>query len=504
MTGKVYIIGAGCGDADLITIMGLKKLLDSDVVLYDSLIDEELINNLSSEVEKIYVGKRYNQKSMPQNEINNLLIEKAKSGKIVARLKGGDPYVFGRGSEEAQVLEQENIQYEIIPGISSAIAVPELAGIPVTHRQLSRNFTVLTGSSVGIDDKENTTPINYKALTQLGGTIVFLMGYHHIREIINNFLDAGMDKNTPCAIISKGCSKEQKIIRGNIDNIISKVENENPKAPIIIVIGECVNLNLKEMMYENLEIKKDFKELKIGVVGTENFTKKFGLKSINKNWEIIDLSFLDVIPTENYLPNLEKYTWVVFTSQNGIEQFFFKLKKENKDFRILSNLKFAVIGSGTADKLLEYGIYADFIPTHYEIKTLANEFLKELKADDKILVCRAENGSDDLINALENNNFNYTDYKIYSLKENELKKSIIFTLKEEYFDVDYLVFGSANGVDNFFKNFYNDINKKIKIACIGEKCAEALKKYNVAQVLVAEKYNIDGIIECIEKNFNKD
>ena len=216
MTGKVYLIGAGCGEADLITLKGLKKLLESDVVLYDSLVDEELINKLSENVEKIYVGKRYHQKSMPQDEINDLIIKYAKSGKIVTRLKGGDPYVFGRGSEEAQAIEKENISYEVIPGISSAIAVPELAGIPLTHRQLSRNFTVLTASSVGIDNKENITPIDYQALTKIGGTIVFLMGYHHIPEIMNNFLNSGMNKNTPCAIISKGCTKEQKVIKGNI------------------------------------------------------------------------------------------------------------------------------------------------------------------------------------------------------------------------------------------------------------------------------------------------
>lgn len=154
MTGKVYLIGAGCGEADLITLKGLKKLLESDVVLYDSLVDEELINKLSENVEKIYVGKRYHQKSMPQDEINDLIIKYAKSGKIVTRLKGGDPYVFGRGSEEALEIEKENISYEVIPGISSAIAVPELAGIPLTHRQLSRNFTVLTASSIGIANKE--------------------------------------------------------------------------------------------------------------------------------------------------------------------------------------------------------------------------------------------------------------------------------------------------------------------------------------------------------------
>ncbi len=500
MTGKVYLIGAGCGEADLITIKGLKKLLDSEVVLYDSLIDDRLISNLSDRVEKIYVGKRYHQKSMPQEEINNLLIKKALEGKTIARLKGGDPYVFGRGAEEAQILEEKNIPYEVVPGISSAIAVPSAVGIPVTHRQLSRSVTILTGSAIGKDSSEKVTPIDYKALTQLGGTIVFLMGYHHIEEIINNFLEAGMDENMPCAIISKGCSKEQNVIKGTIKDILIKTANKKINAPIVIVIGECAGLNLKEMAFDNSDIKKDFKNLKIGVVGTENFIKKLSSKFINTNGKIIDLGFLDIAVTTNPLPDLKAYTWIVFTSQNGIEQFFLKFKQEGKDIRSLSKHKIAVIGSGTADKLLEYGVYADFIPTRFDSKTLAFELIKKLQPSDKILICRADIGSDDLINSLENNNYNYTDYKIYHLKENELKKTILSTLKQEYFDVNYLVFGSANGVNSFFKNFYQKFNKNIKIVCIGKKCAEALQNYDVGQVLIADKYNIDGIIECIEKD----
>ena len=227
------------------------------------------------------------------------------------------------------------------------------------------------------------------------------MGYHHIEEIINNFLEAGMNKNMPCAIISKGCTKEQKVIKGNIANIVSLAKKEPLKAPVVIVIGECVNLNLKGNAFGNFENKRNYNELKIGVVGTQNFTKKFISKYGDKNRKIVDLNFFDVVSNKDLLPNLKEFTWVVFTSQNGVEQFFCKLKKENKDIRILSDLKFALIGSATADKLLEYGVYADFIPSCYDVKTLADEFLRKLGADDKILVCRAQNGSDELISLLK-------------------------------------------------------------------------------------------------------
>ena len=504
MTGKVYLIGAGCGEADLITLKGLRKLLESDVVLYDSLVDEELINKLSKNVEKIYVGKRYHQKSMPQDEINKLIIKYAKSGKIVARLKGGDPYVFGRGSEEAQAIENENISYEVIPGISSAIAVPELAGIPVTHRQVSRNFTVLTASSVGIDNKENITPIDYQALTKLGGTIIFLMGYHHIQEIMNNFLTAGMNENTPCAIISKGCTKEQKIIKGNIKNISSEIENKNLKAPVIIVIGECVNLDLKGKIFENFQEKNDFENLKIAVTGTDNFVKKFSEKIQSKKCKIFDWGFLDIITNDEKLPDLKNFNWIVFTSQNGIEKFFEKLKKEKKDIRLLSNLKIAVIGSGTREKLLQYGIYADVIPDNFDSENLTEKLLSELQKNDKILIFRAKDGSDFLINKLRENGYKYTDFQIYELKENTEIKCILSTLKINSFDVNYLVFGSAKGVTTFFENFGNNLNKNTKIVCIGKKCAQALQNYNTEKILIADTYNIDGIINCIKKDFYKD
>lgn len=504
MTGKVYLIGAGCGEADLITLRGLRKLEDSDVVLYDSLVDEELINNLSEDVEKIYVGKRYHQKSMPQEQINELIIKYAKAGKKVARLKGGDPYVFGRGSEEAQAIEKENLPYEVVPGISSAIAVPELAGIPLTHRQMSRNFTVLTGSSVGIDNKEDITPIDYKALSKLGGSIVFLMGYHHVSEIMDNFLAAGMEENTPCAIISKGCTKEQKIVKGNIKNISYEVEKQDLKAPILIVIGECVNLDLKGKSQEFSINKDDFGNLKIAVTGTYNFVQKLASKIKSKNGKVIDCGFLDVVVSDKNLPDLKNFDWLVFTSQNGIEQFFIKLKNEHKDIRLLSNLKIAVIGSGTAEKLLEYGIYADLIPNKFDSETLTEELLSKLQKNEKIFICRAKEGSDFLINELQKHNYEYEDFHIYELKENLEKKNNISTLKTNSFDVDYLVFGSSKGVTTFFDNFENSLNKDIKIVCIGEKCTQAIKKYNFDKVLTADRYDINGIIECIEKDLNKD
>lgn len=494
MKGKVFLIGAGCADFDLITIRGLNRLRESEVVLYDSLVDTRLPDCLSENVEKIYVGKRYNKNSLSQDEINNLLLVKANEGKIVARLKGGDPYVFGRGSEEALFLQSKEVEYEVISGVSSAIAVPAAAGIPVTHRQLSRSLTIITGSTA--DESSNSLQIDYKALTNLNGTIVILMGYHHINEILKGFLDAGMNKNMPCAIISRGCSANQKIIKGDISNILSKICNE-PEFPIIIVIGKCVDLNLNETAYSNLV------NTKIGVVATESFVKKIRSKYQNKQRNIIDLGFLDVAVFHDPLPELSKYNWIVFTSQNGVEQFFSKLKSEGKDVRLLHNLKFASIGSGTSEKLLEYGIYADFIPSIYNSSTLAKEFLRKLVSNDNVLICRASKGSDVLIEALKKNNYKYTDYKIYELKENEIKKNLVFSSKKKIMELDYLIFASAFNAESFLKNLDFILQSNTKIVCMGVNCFRQFKDYKQNKILIPKKYDIDGVIECIEADLSK-
>lgn len=504
MTKKVYLIGAGCGEMDLITIRGLKKLQEADIVLYDSLIDEKLLENLPDNIEKIYVGKKHNQKSTPQDEINKLIIKYAKENKSVARLKGGDAFVFARGAEEIEAIKKENIPFEVIPGITSAVAVPELAGIPLTHRQLSRNFCVLTGSIME-NNKETIAPIDYSSLTRLNGTIVLLMAYHHIDEIMENFIKAGMNKKMPCAVISKGCSKEQKIIKGNIENITSKLNKENIKTPVVIVIGKCCDFNLKDKINPIKKENKEtnFENLKIAICGTKNFYEKLETIIKLKKAKSINWSFLDVIANNSKLPNLKNYNWIVFTSQNGIEQFFLKLKKEKIDLRQLSHLKFATIGSGTRKKLEECGFYSDLTPKEYSSKFLTKELISKLKKNEKVLILRAKEGSEIITEQLKKNNFLFEDFKLYELKENKEKIKTLTNLNINSFEADYLIFGSAKGVTSFFENFNFNFNNKTKIVCIGKICAKALEKYNINEILIAKKYDVDGIIECIEKDLKK-
>lgn len=243
--GNVYLVGAGCGGADLITVKGLALLRQCEVVLYDSLAAKELLDQVPPACEKINVGKRYAGKAMPQEEINRLLVEKANEGKNVVRLKGGDPYVFGRGGEEMLVLQEEGIPCEEIPGITSAIAAPASAGIPVTHRQCSRMVTILTASSIsGQGKQESLTPVDYKALAALQGTLVVLMGMHHLRDLAGRLMDAGKNGDTPAAVIMDGATDRQRSVRATLATLADAVEEAGLKPPAVIVIGEVAALCL--------------------------------------------------------------------------------------------------------------------------------------------------------------------------------------------------------------------------------------------------------------------
>lgn len=349
--GKVYLVGAGCGEADLITVRGLACLRRCDVVLYDSLTAAQLLEQAPSSCEKINVGKRYAGKAMPQEEINRLLLEKAKEGKVVVRLKGGDPYVFGRGGEEMLALQEEGIACEEIPGITSAIAAPASAGIPVTHRQCSRMVTILTASSVSGEGKqESLTPIDYKALASLEGTLVILMGMHHLKELAGKLMEAGKRGDTPAAVIMDGATDRQRSVRATLETLAEAVEKAGLKPPAVIVIGEVAALSLSAGTAQG-----ELAGLRVAVTGTEGFSARLAEKLKEQGASVIDCSFLRAVPTKERLPELVGYSWLCFTSPNGVAHFFSKLREEKRDLRTLSGMRIAVIGPGTKSRLEEYG-----------------------------------------------------------------------------------------------------------------------------------------------------
>lgn len=482
--GKVYLVGAGCGDYDLITLRGLNLLKKCEVLVYDNLIDERLHDFIPSDAEKIFVGKSSGHHSESQENINKILIEKALEGKIVVRLKGGDPFVFGRGGEEITELKKHNIKYGIVPAVSSCIAVPELAGIPVTHRFLSRSFHVITGHIA-----EEFFPENMKKYALLDGTLIFLMGLGNIKIIAEGLISGGMKKDIPVKVISKGASAKQIVVSGSLNNIADIVEESKIKSPAVIVVGETASLDFSS------NIKRPLDNISVSVTGTKRFMKKISQKLSETGAYVKKLQYMEVNEYrknqafECALKNLYKYNCIVFTSINGAEIFFKKLEKMKIDIRKLYNIKVAVIGNGTADSFIKRGVYPDIIPDKYTSQALAEKICESINNDDKLLILRAENGSEKLNEIFDARNIFYDDIKIYDIKSSQI-------INPERIDTDFLVFASKSGVDLFFENNYT-VSEKVKIICIGNITASALLKYNINQFVIADTFNIDGILNKI-------
>ena len=493
MMGKVYLVGAGCGDPELITWKGLNLLRKCDVVLYDDLVAPKLLEETKRECERIFVGKRYGRHSLPQNETNALLVEKAKEGKMVVRLKGGDPFVFGRGGEEVLALQEENIPYEVVSGVTSSIAVPAAAGIPVTHRKVARSFHVITGHTAA--GGETTLTENLDVLAKLEGTLVFLMGLHHMEEICEGLIAGGKDIETPAAVISKGTTPEQKIVRASLGELAAKVREAEMEAPAVIVIGETAGLDFTGT------IPKPLYGVKIGVTGTKSITRKFRDRLEELGAAVTEMDYSSIVPykensrLEEELQNISEYHWAAFTSPNGVEIFFDYLKKLKFDVRRLADLKFAVIGTGSAAALEKRGVYASYLPEKYDVESLAKGLCKTVEKDENILILRAEQGSEVLTEVLDAAGMNYTDVKIYDILVDEEKRRLA---NEKAKEMGFITFASGSGVRGFLENG-GEIPAGTKAVCIGSSTAKMLKKYGDYEHITAETFNVDGVVEIILK-----
>lgn len=358
MSGRVIIAGAGCGDYDLITMRGYEALKSCDVVIYDSLIDSRSLDFCKDGAEKICVGKRAGRHSSTQEEINTLLVEKAAEGGVVLRLKGGDPFVFGRGGEEITALKAAGIPYSLIPGVTSSVAVPELAGIPVSHRGLSRSFHVITGHTAN-----DLLPEHFESYAKCGGTLIFLMGLRNLPEIAGRLIENGMGENTPAAVISKGATPEQRAVKGCLGDIAEKVKREDLSAPAVIIVGETAGLDLSPTYLPPLY------GVSVAVTATKGLSRRL-IKSLNALGAYahrcggFELRELHDEVTEKAFSRLSKgfYSHVALTSPNGAEIFLKRLRESRIDIRKLRGVKIAVIGKGTGAKLEKAGLYADIMP----------------------------------------------------------------------------------------------------------------------------------------------
>ena len=481
----VYLVGAGAGDVGLLTLKAREVLQAADVVIYDRLADD-MILNFCGAAKKIYVGKEAGKHTLKQTEINQLLVEEARQNKIVVRLKGGDPFVFGRGGEEALYLHENNLPFEIIPGVTSAVAVPAYAGIPVTHRGIATSFAVITGHE---DPTKPESTINWEKISTAVDTLIFLMGVANLPQIVDKLIEHGRNPDTPAALIRWGTKNSQE----TIVTTLKDAPNVKISPPAIFVVGEVVNLREQLKWFETRPLfgKK--------ILVTRARAQASKLSSVLKNLgaEIVECPTIKIVaPSDNYLAadaaikNLRGFDWIIFTSANGVEKFFERLKLHGLDARALN--KVAAIGSATAEKLLNFGIIADVVPKDFVAESLADS-LKDLVVDKKVLLARAEVARDILPESLKTFGAEVTVAPIY-------KTEIEPPAQIDFDSIDLVTFTSSSTVKNFVAAYGVP---KIPTAAIGPITAQTLKNFDVTPAVVAEEFTIGGLVEAIKKFYGR-
>lgn len=493
--GKVYIAGAGCGDEQLITLK-LKNILEkADCVIYDRLVNPNILQYSKPGAELIYMGKENTEGGELQLKINQTIVEKAFENAIVLRLKGGDPFVFGRGGEEIEALLAENIEFEVIPGITSSIAVPAYAGIPVTHRGINTSFHVFTGHTK-IDGSEH----DFSTIVKLDGTLIFLMGLGNLEKIVENLVENGKKVDTPVAIIKDGTTSKQKTYTGTLGTIVEIVKENNVKSPVIIIIGEVVNLREKMQWFE----KKVLSGKNILVTRNKEKQKRVADKINELGGQAVSLPLINIEYNEFEMPDLSQYGAILFNSANSVIGFMNKIK----DMRQLANVKIGVVGTKTAEEMENYKIIPDFYPKEYTVERLAAESVKFTNPNEKVLFVVSNISPVDTEKYDKLYGRKYEKVVVYSTEQVKIEEEKV---EREVRKSDILMFLSSSTFESFVKNLgIDDLNKteKLKnildgkvIASIGPVTTKTIEKYGIKVNIEAEKYTEDGLLNAIEKYY---
>ena len=484
--GTVYLVGAGCGTADLVTLRGLRLLRGCDAVIYDDLIDKALLREVPAHAEIIYMGKRQGKHSAGQEDICAELIRCAREGKSVVRLKGGDPFVFGRGGEELMALGQAGVPCQVVPGITSALAIPALAGIPATHRGLSRSVHIVTARTA---DTGDGLPGDLDRLAGLSGTLVFLMGLSRLESIARRLMAAGRPRSTPAAVLSGGNSPHPAQVRGTLADIGEKTRAANVRPPAVIVVGEVAGLELSAPMAAPLE------GVTVGLSGSEPMTKKLSeaLEPLGARTFIAQQSVIQELSLPIGLGSLcdGAPRWLVFTSANGVKEFFRRLKSERVDLRRLHCCRFAVIGAATGKALSEQGFQADLCPGTYTTAALARALLDAVPPREDIVLLRSRQGSKELLETISASRA-VRDIHLYDAVPAPLMEGAGEWLER----ADYLVFTSAGGVRMFLER-RGSVPARAKCVCIGEVTAAALARHWNGSPILAGDTSVEGIAASI-------
>ena len=498
--GMVYLVGAGPGDTGLLTLRGAELLKRADVVVYDALVSQEILGLAGKGAEVIYGGRRAQGGSVPQNDVNQLLISNAREGKTVVRLKGGDPYVFGRGAEEAGELANAGIPFEVVPGVSSFVAVPNYAGVPLTHRGLSSKITLITGHE---DPEKEASLIDWAQVAKTPGTKVIMMGTDRMGEIASKLVSHGMDKKTPVSVVQWGTTSRQESVAGTLENIAEVATNHNIGPPTVAVIGEVVNLREKLNWFEHRPLFKK----RVVVTRSREQAGVLAEQLKEHGAEVLEVPTIKFDPPTrreelvDALLELNSYDWLVFTSPNGVTHFFEYFFRQFHDMRDIGGARIAAVGPATANKLKDLHLQVDLMPEEAIGSKIAEEFA-EFESIENLRICllRAEVANRDLPQALEEMGAIVDDIACYKTSP-ETDDITGAAADLEKSGADWVLFTSGSTVEQFHRRFdLPALSKKfpgLKIASIGPETSKAVCALGLKPTVEAKQHTADGLVEAL-------
>lgn len=497
--GKAYIIGAGPGDPGLMTVKGLHLLKIADVIVYDHLVNQNLLDYAKKEAKKIDAGKQTGKKILEQQEINKLLVQEAKKGKFVVRLKGGDPFIFGRGGEEVEALAQHGVPFEVVPGVTSAVAAPAYAGIPLTHRGLASSVALVTGHE---DPSKKIASVDFKKIAQSVDTLVCLMGVGKIDDIIKQINESGKSPEARVAIIEQGTYSTQRVMHGTLKDILPKARKARLKPPAVIVVGEVVGLRQTNAWFESLPL--------FGKTVVVTRAKKQAQPFINlleqAGAHVVSFPTIEVVAPDS-LKSMDKgincikeYDYLVFTSANGVEPFISRMRRLRKDIRSLNGIKIAAIGEMTAHALREYFLYPEIVPETFTSECLAEEFKKEGIRGKHVLLIRSKLANDILPRQLKRMGAKVDEVSAYTVQKADVdtKKIKQLFMNREINLISFTSPSTFNGFVSLMKGeSVAKLLKGVKVAAIGPVTKKAITGQGIKVAVTATKHTVPGLVDAI-------